>query len=124
MYLMKSKNMDLNRKFIVFDDWYAGLRTSKLSGKSMAFLTRLTSNFLVNPDNAKKYAGLNSLNIFHEKIMVQWKYMDLWKYLEYFKELKYAILDHIVLDRDESRSKDLVNKSWKIYEYHGGIEQS
>jgi hypothetical protein len=79
---------------------------------------------LVNPDNAKKYAGLNSLNIFHEKIMVQWKYMDLWKYLEYFKELKYAILDHIVLDRDESRSKDLVNKSWKIYEYHGGIEQS
>jgi len=51
--LNETKNVDLNRKFIIFDEWYARLRTSKLSGKNSGISDKIEIKYLVNPDKTK-----------------------------------------------------------------------
>jgi len=50
--LDKAKERGVKPKFVMFDTWYASLKTLKgIRGKQWHFLTRLKSNCLVNPDN-------------------------------------------------------------------------
>jgi putative transposase len=106
-------------KFVLFDTWYASVKNLKtVRQKQWRFLTRLKSNRLVNPDNTKN-VPLETVEIPLPGIEIHLKaygFVKVFRIVSKNEDTQYWVTN--VLDIDESKRKDMANKSWKIEEYH------
>jgi putative transposase len=111
-------------KFVLFDTWYASVKNLKaVRQKQWRFLTRLKSNRLVNPDDTKN-VPLETVEIPSSGIVVHLKaygFVKVFRIVSKNEDTQYWVTN--VLGMDESKRKDLANKSWRIEEYHRGIKQ-
>ena len=81
-------------------------------GKTMAFLTRLKSNRLVNPDNTKN-RPLETVEISPQGTVVhlrEYGFIKVFRLVPKEGDTQYWATE--MLDMDESKREDLSNKSW------------
>ena len=121
--LDKAEERGFNPEFVLFDTWYASVKNLKaIRTKKWHFLTRLKINRLVNPDN-KGNVPLETVDIPPKGLVVHLKeygFVKVFRIVSKDGDTQHWVTD--VQDMDESKRKDLAKKSWKIEEYHRGIQ--